>query len=51
MKINIVKVVQITGTVLGVASTLLSGWAGQKSMNSAVAKEVAKALAKQAKES
>lgn len=51
MKINVVKVIQITGTVLGVASTVLSGWAGQKTMNAAVAKEVAKALANQAKES
>lgn len=51
MKINIVKVVSIVGTALGIAGSLLSGWAGTKTMKSTVAKEVAKALADQAKES
>lgn len=49
MTFNIVKVVNIAGTVLGIASTIISGWAGQKTMKEAVAKEVAKALAEQTK--
>lgn len=46
MAINIVKVVQITGTVLGIVSTIATGWAGQKTMKATVAKEVAEALSK-----
>ncbi len=48
MKINIVKVVNIAGTVLGIAGTLLTGWAGQKSAKETIAKQVAEALANQA---
>lgn len=49
MKFNIVKVASIAGTVLGIAGTLLSGWAGQKTMKQTVSKQVSEALAKQAK--
>ena len=46
MKFNtIVKVVNIAGTVLGIAGTLLTGWAGQKTMKENIANEVSKALA------
>lgn len=45
MKINVVKVVNVAATVLGIAGTLLSGWAGQKTMKENIAKEVSKALA------
>lgn len=48
MKINIVKVASIAGTVLGIAGTLISGWAGQKTMQDTVAKQVAEALGNQA---
>lgn len=47
MKINIVKVASIAGTVLGIAGTLISGWAGQKSTKETIAKQVAEALAEQ----
>ena len=49
MKINIVKVANIAASVLGIAGTILSGWAGQKTMKESVAKEVSKALAERAK--
>jgi hypothetical protein len=45
MAFNIVKVVNVVGSVLGIAGTLLTGWAGQKAMKENIAKEVAKALA------
>lgn len=48
MRIDIVKVVNIAGTVLGIAGTVLSAWAGQKTMNRNIAKEVSKALADKA---
>ena len=48
-KIDIVKVVNIVGTVLGIASTLLSGWAGQKATKDTIAEQVAEALANQTK--
>ncbi len=48
MKINIVKVAQITGMVLGIGSTLIGTWAGQKSTEETIAKKVAEALANQA---
>lgn len=51
MNINIVKVANIAGTVLGIAGTLLTGWAGQKTAKETIAKQVAEALANQAKES
>lgn len=50
MKIGtIVKVANIAATLLGVAGTVLSGWAGQKAMQDSVAKEVAKAFAEQSR--
>ena len=45
-KINAVGIVSIAGTVLGLAGTLLSGWATNKKMNATIEKEVAKALNK-----
>ena len=50
MAFNIVKVVNIAGTVLGIAGTLLTGWAGQKAAKETIAKQVAEALANQAKQ-
>lgn len=50
MNIPIVKVASIAGTVLGIAGTLLSSWAGQKTTKETIAKEVADALAKQSAE-
>lgn len=47
MKINIVKVASVVGTVLGLAGTLVSGWAGQRAMQNEVAKQVAEALVEQ----
>jgi hypothetical protein len=47
MKINIVKVANVAGAALGVVGTLLSAWAGHKSMQETVAKQVAEALANQ----
>lgn len=44
---NIVKIASICGTLLGIAGTLVSGWAGQKAMDQTVAKKVAEALANQ----
>lgn len=45
-KINVKTILSFTGMVLGVASTIVSGMASQKSMKEEVAKEVAKALQK-----
>ena len=47
MKINIVKVANIAGVALSVASTLIGAWAGQKAMDDTIAKKVADALANQ----
>ena len=47
MAFNIVKVASIAGTVLGIAGTLISSWAGQKTTEATVAKKVAEALAEQ----
>lgn len=44
---NIVKIASIAGTVLGVAGTLISSWAGQKAMDETVEKKVLEALANQ----
>lgn len=44
---NIVKIASIAGTVLGVAGTLISSWAGQKAMDETIAKKVTDALANQ----
>jgi hypothetical protein len=48
MVINIVKVASIAGTVLGIAGTLISGWAGQKTTQETIEKKVAEALAEKA---
>lgn len=45
---NIVKIASIAGTVLGIAGTLVSTWAGQKSMDETIEKKVLEALANQA---
>lgn len=44
-----VQVVSIVGTVLGIAGTLLSSWAGQKTTKETIAKEVEEALKNQTK--
>lgn len=45
MKIDFVKVLGITGTILGMASTALSNIASEKQMAKEIEKQVAKALA------
>lgn len=47
---NIIKIASIAGTVLGIAGTLVSSWAGQKANEETIAQKVAEALANQAKE-
>ena len=42
--IDLVKVISITGTILGLAGTALSGWAGNKNMEKIIDERV-KALA------
>ena len=49
MKIDIVKVAQGAGILLGFAGTLLTGWAGQQTAKANIATQVAKALADQVK--
>lgn len=51
MKIDVIKVVSVIGTLLGVAGTLVSSYATQKQQDETIAKKVAEALAKQAEES
>lgn len=46
MNINVIKTVQIAGTVLGIASTILTTWAGGKQLKQNVAEEVAKQIHK-----
>lgn len=48
-KIDIVKVMSIGGTILGIAGTLISGYASNKEMARTVEEKVAEALAKQVK--
>ena len=50
-KFDVVKLVSVTAAVLGVAGTLLSGWASQKTMDKTIATKVEEALAKKALES
>lgn len=50
MNINIVKIASVAGTVLGIAGTLISGWAGNKTNKETIAKQVAEALAEQSKQ-
>lgn len=45
-KIDVVKVVTVTASVLGIAGTLLSGWAGQKQNEATIEKKIAEALSK-----
>lgn len=51
MKFPIVKVLSIAGTVLGIAGTVVSGIASQKTQEAKINEAVAKALADQARES
>lgn len=44
-KIDIVGIIGIVGTVLGIAGTVVSGIASNKKMDATIQKEVAKALA------
>lgn len=44
MKVNVVKVVGVAGTVLGLAGTLLSSWVTQKKMDETIEKKVTEAL-------
>ena len=46
-KIDIVKVVNVAGTVLGIAGTLLTSWSSTKTMKSTIVKEVVKEVAKE----
>lgn len=48
-KVDIVKVMSIGGTILGIAGTLISGYASNKEMARTVEEKVAEALAKQVK--
>lgn len=48
---NIVAVAKIAGTVMSIAGSLLVGWAGDKTAKNTIAKQVAEAVANQAKES
>lgn len=50
MKINIVKVASLAGTLLSLAGMLVSGWAGQKATDEEIAKGIAEAFAKQVKD-
>lgn len=43
---TVAKVVGIAGTVVGLAGTLMSNWAGEKKTDETIAKKVAEALAK-----
>lgn len=49
MKLDVVKIASIAGTVLGIAGTLVSSWAGQKGRDEEIAKRVAETLAEQSK--
>jgi hypothetical protein len=49
MAFPIVKVLSIAGTVLGIAGTVVSSYAGQKTQEATIEKKVAEALANQAK--
>jgi hypothetical protein len=39
-KIDVVKVISIAGTVLGVTATLLTGWSQQKNIEKNIAEKV-----------
>ena len=49
MKLPVVKVLSIAGTVLGIAGTLVSGIASQKTQEAKINEAVSKALADQTK--
>ena len=51
MPISAIKIVSIVGTLLGIAGTLVSGYASQKQQEETIAQKVAEALAEQTKES
>lgn len=42
--LDIVKVISITGTILGMAGTALSGWAGNKNMEKLIDEKVKEAI-------
>ena len=44
MRINIVKLISIAGTVLSLIGSVASGWSRDKTMEETVKKEVEKAL-------
>lgn len=48
---TVIKIVSLVAAGLGIAGTVISSWAGNQAMKSAVAKEVAEALADTVKES
>lgn len=43
---NVVKVVKIVGTIVSIAGTVMTGWAGSKELGNKVAEEVAKQINK-----
>lgn len=45
-KIDVVKVIGVTATIMGMASTALSGWVNNKNMEKTIAEKVAEALSK-----
>lgn len=49
-KNDIVRILGIAGTILGMAASLLSGWANEKKMEQTVDKKVKEALAEKNKE-
>lgn len=44
MKINVIKVISLAGTALGVVGTLVTSWAEDKKLDNKVAEAVAEAL-------
>lgn len=49
MKINIVKAANIAGTVMGIAGSLLTAWAGQKTAERTITEKVAETFANHVK--
>ena len=45
-KDKIIQIIGVTGTILGVVSTLLSNWSQEKNIEKLVDKKVSEALAK-----
>lgn len=48
-KVDLVKILGITATVMGMASTALSGWVNDKNMEKTISEKVAEEMAKQIK--